>query len=142
MVYNRRLCNQSESMRGRIQAFERRHLALPHIFQLEIHAMRKIQAYYSKPGDKNVDTPLSKILVKAYILQKRLFENPGSSQAKFCKLNKISPRYFRAILQFNFLSPKLKKRIMEGWMPKNVSTQKILTSKIPLSWREQEEKFK
>jgi hypothetical protein len=41
-------------------------------------------------------------------------------------------------MQFNFLSPKLKKRIMEGWMPKNVSTQKILTTKIPLSWREQE----
>ncbi len=109
---------------------------------LRINLKKGQKAYYSKPGDKNIDTPLSKILVKAYILQKRLIENPGLNQAKFCKLNKISPRYFRAIMQFNFLSPKLKNRIMEGWMPKNVSTQKILTSKIPLSWREQEEKFK
>ena len=106
---------------------------------LRINLKKGQRAYYSKPGDKNVDTPLSKILVKAYIIQKRLLENPGLNQAKFCKLNKISPRYFRAILQFNFLSPKLKKRIMEGWMPKNVSTQQILTNKIPLSWKEQEE---
>ena len=33
----------------------------------------------------------------------------------------------------------IKKRIMEGWMPKNVSTQQILTNKNPLSWKEQEE---
>ena len=105
---------------------------------LRINLKKGQKAYYSKPDTKNVDTPLSKILVKAYILQKRLIENPGLNQAKFCKLNKISPRYFRAILQFNFLSPKLKKRIMEGWMPTNTSTQKILTSKIPLSWRDQE----
>ena len=109
---------------------------------LRINLKKGQKAYYSKPGDKNVDTPLSKILVKAYIIQKRLLENPGLSQEKFCKLNKISPRYFRAILQFNFISPKIKKRIMEGWMPKSVSTQKILTSKIPLSWRDQEEMFK
>ena len=108
---------------------------------LRINLKKGQKAYYSKPGDKNIDTPLSKILVKAYILQKRLIENPGLSQSKFCKLNKISPRYFRAIMQFNFLSPKIKKRIMEGWMPKSVSTQKILTSKIPLSWREQEKIF-
>ena len=106
---------------------------------LRINLKKGQKAYYSKPGDKNIVTPLSKILVKAYIIQKRLLENPGLNQAKFCKLNKISPRYFRAILQFNFLSSKLKKRIMDGWMPKNVSTQKILTSKIPLLWKEQEE---
>ncbi len=106
---------------------------------LRINLKKGQKAYYLKPNDKNAVTPLSKILVKAYILQKRLIENPGLNQAKFCKLNKISPRYFRAIMQFNFLSPKLKKRIMEGWMPKNVSTQQILTNKIPLSWKEQEE---
>jgi hypothetical protein len=108
---------------------------------LQINLKKGQKAYYSKPDDKNAVTPLSKILVKAYILQKRLIENPGLNQTKFCKLNKISPRYFRAIMQFNFLSPKLKKRIMEGWMPKNVSTQQILTNKIPLSWKEQEEIF-
>jgi len=81
---------------------------------LRINLKKGQKAYYSKPDDKNAVTPLSKILVKAYILQKRLIENPGLNQAKFCKLNKISPRYFRAIMQFNFLSPKLKKRIMEA----------------------------
>ena len=106
---------------------------------LRINLKKGQKAYYSKPNDKNAVTSLSKILVKAYILQKRLLENPGLNQEKFCKLNKISPRYFRAIMQFNFLSPKLKKRIMEGWMPKNISTQQILTNKIPLLWKEQVE---
>ena len=106
---------------------------------LRINLKKGQKAYYSKPNEKSVITPLSKILVKAYILQRRLIENPDLNQSKFCKLNKISPRYFRAIMQFNFLSPKLKKRIMEGWMPKNVSTQQILTTKIPLLWKEQEE---
>ena len=108
---------------------------------LRINLKKGQKAYYSKPNDKNAVTPLSKILVKAYILQKRLIENPELNQAKFCKLNKISPRYFRAIMQFNFLSPKIKKSIMEGWLPKNVSTQQILTNKIPLLWKDQEEIF-
>ena len=77
---------------------------------LRINLKKGQKAYYSKP-DKNIVTPLSKILVKAYILQKRLLEKPEFNQSKFCKLNKILPRYFRAIMQFNFLSPKLKKRI-------------------------------
>ena len=78
---------------------------------LRINLKKERKAYYSKPDDKNIDIPLSKILVKAYILQKRFLENPGLSQSKFCKLNKISPRYFRAIMQFNFLSPKIKESI-------------------------------
>ena len=38
-------------------------------------------------------TSLSKLLTKAYIMQKRILENPNVSQREFCELNKISPRY-------------------------------------------------
>ena len=112
---------------------------------LKISAKKKRATYVSKPTDEYAVTPLSKLLAKAYLLQKRLLEsqisgaeNPRISQKEFCELNGLSPRYFRGIMQFNFLSPKLKRKIISGWMPKKFSTQQILTGKIPLLWSEQE----
>lgn len=92
-------------------------------------------------GDKLNLTPFSKLLVKAYLLQKRLREGPRLSQYRFCELHKISPRYLRGIIQFYNLSPKLKKMIMNGWVPKRISVQRMLTEKMPLLWKEQEKKF-
>lgn len=114
-------------------------LLSPEVFiPLKINTRKGRRANVSKPENDYQITPLSKLLTKAYILQKRLLENPRISQKEFCELNKISPRYLRGILQFNYFSPKLKKMIMSGWMPKNFSTQQLLTGKIPLLWSEQE----
>ena len=105
---------------------------------LKINTRKGRRASVSKPEDDYTITPFSKLLVKAYIMQKRLIESPRITQKEFCELNKISPRYLRGILQFNSFSPKIKKMIMNGWMPKKFSTQQILTGKIPLLWSEQE----
>ena len=121
-------------------------LLAPEVFiPLKINTRKGRKANVVKPEEVYSVTPLSKLLTKAYILQKRLLEsqisgaeNPRISQKEFCELNKISPRYLRGILQFNYFSPKIKKMIMNGWMPKNFSTQQILTGKIPLLWSEQE----
>lgn len=114
-------------------------LLSPEVFiPLKINTRKGRRANVAKPEEVYSVTPLSKLLTKAYILQKRLLENPRISQREFCELNKISPRYLRGILQFNYFSPKIKKMIMNGWMPKNFSTQQILTGKIPLLWSEQE----
>ena len=108
------------------------------LIPLKINTRKGRRANISKPEKAYQITPFSKLLTKAYIMQKRLLENPKISQKEFCELNKISPRYLRGILQFNSFSPKIKKMIMNGWMPKKFSTQQILTGKIPLLWSEQE----
>ena len=109
---------------------------------LNISTRKGRRVCVAKPEDNYTITPLSKLLTKAYIVQKMLLEkDPKISQREFCETNKISPRYLRGILQFNHFSPKIKKMIMAGWMSKNFSTQQILTGKIPLLWVEQEKLF-
>ena len=89
--------------------------------------------------DFYVVTPLSKLLAKAYSMDKRLKQNPDLTFCKFCKLNNITPRYLSGILQLNNLSPKLKRMIMEGYQPKDISIQDIIAGNVPVLWKEQEE---
>ena len=95
--------------------------------------------YIMHPKDYYVVTPLSKLLAKAYIMDKRLKQNPDLTFREFCKLSNITPRYLSGILQLNNLSPKLKRMIINGYQPKYLSIQDILQAKIPLIWSEQEE---
>ena len=106
---------------------------------LNMNLRKGQRAYYNKPSDKVKMTPLVRLLTMAYIYGQRLKENSDMSQKEFCELNNISTRYLRGIMQFNFLSPNIKRKIINGWMPKNFSTQQILTEKIHLLWYEQEE---
>ena len=106
---------------------------------LNMNPRKGQRAYYNKPSDKVKMTPLVRLLAMAYIYEQRLKENPDISQREFCELNNISPRYLRGILQFNLLSPIIKRKIINGWMPEQTSIQELLTSKMKMLWREQEE---
>ena len=94
--------------------------------------------YFMHPKDFYVVTPLSKLLAKAYSMDKRLKQNPELSFREFCKLNNITPRYLSGILQLNNLSPKLKRMIMDGYQPKHLSIQDIIARNVPVLWKEQE----
>ncbi len=94
--------------------------------------------YFMHPKDYYVVTPLSKLLAKAYSMDKRLKQNPDLTFREFCKVNNITPRYLSGILQLNNLSPKLKRMIMEGYQPKDISIQDIIAGNVPVLWREQE----
>ena len=94
--------------------------------------------YIIHPKDYYVVTPLSKLLAKAYIMDKRLKQNPDLTFREFCKLNNITPRYLSGLLQLNNLSPKLKRMIMEGYQPKHLSLHDIIAGKVPVLWEEQE----
>ena len=78
---------------------------------LNMNLRKGQRAYYNKPSDKVKMTPLVRLLAMAYIYEQRLKENSDMSQKEFCELNNISPRYLRGILQFNFLSPAIKRKI-------------------------------
>ena len=106
---------------------------------LNINLRKGQKAYYNKPGDKFKMTPLVRLLAMAYIYEQRLKENSDISQKEFCELNNISPRYLRGILQFNLLSPAIKRKIINGWIPKQTGIQEMLTGKIKRLWTEQEE---
>ena len=95
--------------------------------------------YFMHPKDFYVVTPLSKLLAKAYSMDKRLKQNPDLTFREFCKLNNITPRYLSGILQLNNLSPKLKCMIMEGYQPKHLSIQDITAGNVPVVWKKQEE---
>ena len=107
--------------------------------EINVNMKKGQRAYYSVPTDKTPTTPLSRLMTMAYLYAKKLHAKPNLSLKEFCIQHKISPRYLRGILQFNFMSPNLKKKIMSGWMPSKISTQKLLTGRLPLSWAEQEE---
>ena len=94
--------------------------------------------YFMHPKDFYVVTPLSKLLAKAYIMDKRLKQNPELTFREFCKVNNITPRYLSGILQLNNLSPKLKRTIMEGYQPKHILIQSIVAGNVPALWKEQE----
>ena len=106
---------------------------------LNMNLRKGQRAYYNKPNDKVKMTPLVRLLAMAYIYEQRLKENPDISQKEFCELNNISPRYLRGILQFNLLSPIIKRKIINGWMPKQTSIHELLTGKMKMPWGEQEE---
>ena len=97
------------------------------------------RTYFVRPKDFYIVTPLSKLLAKAYIMEKRLKQNHELTFREFCKLNNITPRYLSGILQLNNLSPKLKRMIMEGYQPKDISIQDIIAGNVPVLWKEQEE---
>lgn len=98
--------------------------------------------YIMQPKSDYVMTPLSKLLAKAYVMDKRLRENSDLTFREFCKLNNITPRYLSGVLQLNNLSPKLKRMIIEGYQPPHLSIQDIIAGNIPVLWKEQEKWFR
>ncbi|MDR3169021.1 MAG: hypothetical protein LBU27_04615 [Candidatus Peribacteria bacterium] len=108
---------------------------------LKIDTKKGRKACVIKPNDSFPNTPLAKLLAKAYLMEQKLLEDPNLGFNEFCRLHNVSPRYLRGILSLNCLSPKIKKLIMRGWMSKHLSVQEIVTGKMPEMWEEQEELF-
>jgi hypothetical protein len=93
-----------------------------------------------KPDNYFTNTPLSRLLAKAEILEKQLVKSAenGVTLKKFCEANKISPRYVRSIVAVNCLSPRVKREIMDGETSKHITIEKIKNYGFHACWREQE----
>jgi hypothetical protein len=107
---------------------------------LKINTRKGRTAVVIKPRDYFANTPLSRLLAKAEILENQLIKSAENSISlkEFCEVNKISPRYVRSIISMNNLCPKIKQMIMNGEMPKHLSVEKIKNRVFPMSWMEQE----
>jgi hypothetical protein len=110
---------------------------------LKINTRKGRAAVVIKPKDNFANTPLSRLLAKAEILEKQLIKSSenGITLKEFCEVNKISPRYVRSIIAMNGLSPMIKQKIMDGEIPKHLSVERIKNHGFPLVWSEQKEWF-
>jgi hypothetical protein len=107
---------------------------------LKINTRKGRAAVVIKPKDYFANTPLSRLLAKAEILKNQLIKSAenGVSLKEFCEVNKISPRYVRSIVAVNCLSPRIKRMIMEGEIPRHLSVEKVKNHGFSISWMEQE----
>ena len=110
---------------------------------IPIHIDTKMgrRAHIIKPDDYYADIPLARLLAKARILERELLRNLEMPYNNQCEKLGISPRYMRSLLSLNTLSPKIKRAIMEGYMPKHLNVTKIASCKFSLIWSEQERWF-
>jgi hypothetical protein len=107
---------------------------------IKISTCKGRRAVAQKPNGK-VSTPFSRLLVKSYWLKNQLRKYPYITFKEFCELHKISPRYARAILSMDNLSPKIQQLIMNGYCPSHLSVHDITNKKFTTIWKEQEAVF-
>ena len=110
---------------------------------LKIKTHKGRTATIIRPQDYFANTPLSRLLARAEILENQLIKSAenGFTLRQFCDVNKISPRYVRSIIAANCLSPIVKRAIMDGYVPKHLNVQEITNSKLPLAWKKHEVMF-
>ncbi|MDR1375474.1 MAG: hypothetical protein LBJ45_01525 [Holosporaceae bacterium] len=110
---------------------------------LKINIRKGRAAIVIKPKDYFANTPLSRLLAKAEILENQLIKSAenGVTLKEFCKVNKISLRYVRSIISMNNLSPRIKQKIMDGEVPRHLNVEKVKNHGFPMAWREQEAWF-
>ena len=106
---------------------------------LKINTQKGRAATIVKPKDYFANTPLSRMLAKAYLLENQLIKSveSGITLTEFCEANKISPRYVRSIIAVNCLSPRIKQSIMDGNTPKHMTVERTKNHGFPACWREQ-----
>jgi hypothetical protein len=110
---------------------------------LKINTRKGRAAIVVKPRDYFANTPLSRLLAKAEILESQLIKSAenGVTLKQFCEANEISPRYVRSIIAANYLSPRIKQAIMDGDVPASVGVESVRKRGMMLMWNEQETWF-
>jgi hypothetical protein len=108
---------------------------------IKLNTRKGRRALVQKPGDQRVNTPFSRLLAKARLLESQLEKCSDITLKEFCEINGISPRYVRAILSVNNLSPKIQALVMDGYVPRHLSVQDVTNKKFPTLWKDQEAVF-
>jgi hypothetical protein len=107
---------------------------------IKISTRKGRRAVVSRANDK-VNTPFSRLLIKAKWLESQLQKYQEITLREFCEIHNVSARYVRSILTMDNLSPKIKKLIMDGYCPSHLSVNDLRSKKFPILWKDQEEVF-
>ena len=107
---------------------------------LKINTRKGRAAVVVRPSDYFANTPLARLLARAYLLESQLIKSAerGFALNEFCEVNKISPRYVRSIIAVNCLSPRIKQSIMDGDVPRHMTVEMAKNYGVPMGWAEQE----
>ncbi|MEQ8319781.1 MAG: recombinase family protein [Rhodospirillales bacterium] len=85
------------------------------------------------------DLTLIKLLAQAHKWAEEM--RCGTPLKKVAERTGVTPAYIRTRVKLALLSPKIQKAIFEGELDPKFTTNRILTSKIPLDWGAQETLF-
>lgn len=129
--------------------------ALPATDQLEIHehgATLLIPARLKRRGGAKrvvgpagsaaieaprVDPALIKALVRAEAWKAALLQSDGKTIADLAAVEKITQQYIHNLLPLAFLAPDLKRTILDGRTPPDLTLQALVKAEAPLAWADQ-----
>ena len=84
------------------------------------------------------DIKLIQLLVKADLYFRALMQDKHLSMTKLAEREGVVPSYITRILRLHFLSPTIKRAIIHGRQPPELTARQItLDSRFPLSWEDQ-----
>lgn len=89
-----------------------------------------------KQGEKGINKPLRKALIKAHKWDNDMMSLRDSD--RYIIRQNLSRRYVQRLMKLTCLSPKIQKAIMDGTFPQNILLQDILYKDCGLLWYEQE----
>lgn len=92
-----------------------------------------------KQGEKGINKPLRKALIKAHKWDNDMMSLRDSD--RYIIRQNLSRRYVQRLMKLTCLSPKIQKAIMDGTFPQNILLQDILYKDCGLLWYEQEQQL-
>jgi hypothetical protein len=89
-----------------------------------------------------LDAALSSALVRAEAWKRNLFSGAFATMHDLARAEGVTPTYAARIMRVAFLSPDLKRAILDGRQPPGLTLQGVTTGDLPLCWRAQHEQFR
>jgi hypothetical protein len=92
-------------------------------------------------GDTNVrtaDPSLTRLIVRAHRLMRRLAENPASTLEDIASPENIGGPYAARLIRLNHLAPDIVAAILDGKQPADLTANRLMAdTRLPLDWRAQ-----
>jgi site-specific DNA recombinase len=89
-------------------------------------------------GDTNVrtaDPSLTRLIVRARRLKRRLDENPGSTLQDIASRENLGGPYAARLIRLNHLAPDIIAAILDGKQPADLTANKLMAdTRLPLDW--------
>jgi site-specific DNA recombinase len=89
-------------------------------------------------GDTNVrtaDPSLTRLIVRAHVLARRLAENPGSTLEDIASSENMGGPYAARLIRLNHLAPDIVAAILDGKQPADLTANNLMAdTRLPLDW--------
>ena len=86
---------------------------------------------------RRVDLVLLRALIRGEAWKAQLVSGAYPTVERLAEVEKVSAQYARALIKLAFLSPTLKRAILDGKAPPDVTLQSFMEKGVPLAWVDQ-----